>query len=97
MNWIKKTEKRPEKYPVYATDYKEVWISIAWGILNEAWAEIPIPEVPEKELHCCNRKGFTCFETEEGDLLLEHPDTIIPAVCANCPFCGYSSKNQNKS
>jgi hypothetical protein len=108
MEWTKFKNRLPEvpsNYAIYVTDYKSVWISYlvsvdSWDTYSQTypengWSQIPLPEIPKKELHFCKSVIFDCFENDEGNLVLKHPSYTAGVFCLFCPFCGYSPKNSN--
>lgn len=112
MNWTKFKNATPKSLEIYITDYTSVWIGsryddqktywLTFAVNNPeyAWAEIPLPEIPEepKEWHKCKGNDLYCYE-EDVALFLRRYNTlgILKDVAISfCPFCGYSPKSANK-
>lgn len=98
LNWTLFSEKDPTHENIYITDFKEVWVKdprCVWIYEKSktAWAEIPIPEVPDKkrEFHLHVSGYYRCYQSEiDGKLKLRGPYDIAEHIIQFCPFCGYN-------
>lgn len=109
MKWTKFKDGPPpsqEQMEFYVTNFEEVWtwsetFPKHWEIYGnanpeEAWSDIPIPEVPkEEEGHRCTNKNSECYYENEG--LRLRTESSAPGFFINipvyfCPFCGYEAK-----
>lgn len=109
MKWTKfSSGEYPKTSPVWITNHKEVWIDHDtdqdnWEGVNKnwLWAEIPIPEVPKGELHCCSTDWMCCKQDAESLYITHicgHSDGGITHMTSCrvpiCPICGYSIKEK---
>ncbi len=101
---------------VYVTDLCSVWVSdfsceyshdaqmdikcFAENNPNYAWAEIPIPPVPEKpeKQHLCQEGNILCWKDQYGLFLAcrYHTDSSryeVKNKVKYCPFCGFKAED----
>jgi len=67
------------------------------GTMTHWMVRVP-PKPPEKEKHDCWKESncgtFFCYETNEGELVLEHDGGIVEIKY--CPHCGFTQEKKNE-
>ena len=110
MIWTKFKDEIPRKDIIYVTDWYSVWtldafprcaIGEDWSPYAKdnpeyAWADIPIPQVPEEpgDFHKCQSGSWICEGPIDGSFIYGFEDMSVSSVVNFCPFCGKEAKRR---